>query len=83
MRTKQGNDNLLFGALFWEPLKRFEIGYRVVTKRLASNAFLLPPSTIDSNDKNLRNILELLKPPGKSFAPKVINFGVVNVHTKI
>ena len=40
-------------------------------------------STTDSNDKNLRNILELLKPPDRSFTSKVINFGVVNVHTKI
>ena len=40
-------------------------------------------STTDSNDKNLRNILELLKPPDRSFTSKVINFGVVNIHTKI
>ena len=45
--------------------------------------FLLPASTADSNDKNLRTILELFKPPDKCFAFKVINFGVVNVHTKI
>ena len=37
----------------------------------------------NSNDKNLRTILELLKLSDESFATKVINFGVVNVHTKI
>ena len=60
-----------------------EIGCKAVTKRLASTAFLLPASTTDSNDKNLRTILELLKTPDRSFASKVINFGVVNVHTTI
>ena len=55
-----------------------------VIKRSASIAFLLPASTTDSNDKkNLRNILELLKPPDKPFASKAVNFGVVNVRTKI
>ena len=47
------------------------------------NAFLLPASTTDSNDKNLRTILELLKPPDESFPSKAINFGAANVHTKI
>ena len=55
-----------------------------IIKRSASTAFLLPASTPDSNDKkNLRNILELLKPPDKPFAFKVVNFGVANVRTKI
>ena len=49
-----------------------EIGYKAVTKRLASTAFLLPASTTDSNDKNLRTILELLKPPDRSFASKLL-----------
>ena len=39
-----------------------------------------PPYTTDSNEKNLRTILELLKPPDKSFASKVINF--VRVFTR-
>ena len=47
------------------------------------NAFLLPASTTESNDKNLRTILELLKPPDESFPSKAINFGAANVHKKI
>ena len=39
--------------------------------------------TTDSNKKNLRTLFELLKPPDKSFASIVINFGVENVHKKI
>ena len=49
-----------------------KIGYGVVTKRLASNAFLLPTSTTDLNYKNLRTTLELLKLPDEFFASKVI-----------
>ena len=60
---------------------RPNIGYRAVTKGITS--FPLLASTTHSNDRNLRTILELLKPPDKSFASKVINFGVVNVHMKI
>ena len=44
-----------------------------LTKRLTSTVFILWASTRDSNDKNLRTDLELLKPPDKSFASKVIN----------
>ena len=60
-----------------------EIGYRAVSERKAPTAFLLPAGKTDSSDKNLRTILELLKLSEESFATKVINFDVVNVHTKI
>ena len=39
--------------------------------------------TTDSNNKNLRTLFELLKPPDTSFASIVINSGVENVHKKI
>ena len=42
MRTKQGNDNLLFGALFWEPLKTFrnriQGGYQALSIKRVSLA---------------------------------------------
>ena len=65
----------------FSPRDRIFSGYRAVTKDITS--FPLLASTTHSNDRNLRTILELLKPPDKSFASKVINFGVVNVHMKI
>ena len=55
MRWKQGNDNIIFGALFWKPLKTFnELAQPKsmgVIKRSASTVFLLPASTTDFNDK--------------------------------
>ena len=50
---------------------------------LASTAFLLRANTTDSNNNNLRTIMKLLKPPDKSFASEVVNFGVMNIHVKI
>ena len=59
MRSKQGNDNLIFGVLFWKLLKHLMSSRnrnRIpgVIKRSASTAFLLPASTPDSNDKKFK-----------------------------
>ena len=78
MRSKQGNDKLIFGALFRKPLKTL-----IEPAQPKSDIGRLSSAWHRSCFSSEVLVLVLFKPPDKSFASKVINLGVVNVRTKI